>query len=128
MRAGKPARGKAKGNHPEARPSEEYVTLDTIEYLRASLVDMERLAARAESVGSWQAAYGAKRSAVDVRERLDAAIAKASRPDEGMTDEQLLAAITTAIGSMPQQHMDAVREALDMREHGPRLAVVEGGG
>jgi hypothetical protein len=122
---GKPAKPKAARG--AARQADEYVGLDTIEYLRQSLMDMERLAQQAESVGSWQAAYGAKRSAVEVRERLDAAIAKASRPDEGMSEEQLIAAITTAINTLPQQHLDAVRWALDMREHGPRLEVVEGG-
>jgi ElaB/YqjD/DUF883 family membrane-anchored ribosome-binding protein len=123
---GKPASAKAKRG--AAKQADEYVGLETIDYLKQSLTDMERMSSSAESVGSWQAAYGAKRQAVEIREKLDAAIAKASRPDETMTDEQLLAAITSAIGSLPQQHLDAVRWALDMREHGPRLEVVEGGG
>ena len=73
-------------------------TVDRVEYLREALRHAESMVTQAEEARSWQAAVSAKRLALQTRDELDLALAKAASPDDTMSDEQLLAIMMQAIG------------------------------
>ena len=103
-------------------------TMSTIEYLTASLVQLEQAAQDAIDSRSWQACSALKLRALQTRVDLDAAIEKANRPDDAMSDEQLLGIIVQAIASLPPQHLERIEQAVSIRRHGarPRLVAATG--
>ena len=107
---------------PSSSPDVSYA-----EYLRVSLIQLEKAAVDAASAGSWQAVSTLKLRALDCRVRLDEEIAKASSPDASMSDEQLLSIIVAAVASMPPQHLERIEDAVDMRRSG-KVVRMSGGG
>lgn len=108
---------------PQLAPS-----MSTVEYLRLSLVQLEQAAQDAMEQRSWQACSALKLRALQTRVDLDAAIEKANRPDDAMSDEQLLGIIVQAVAALPPQHLERIEEAIGIRRHGarPRLVVATG--
>ena len=101
-------------------------TMTTIEYLAASLVQLEQAAQDAIDSRSWQACSALKLRALQTRVDLDAAIEKANRPDDTMSDEQLLGIIVQAIAQLPAPHLERLEEAIAMRRGGAPLRLVTG--
>jgi hypothetical protein len=101
-------------------------TMSTIEYLTASLVQLEQAAQDAIDSRSWQACSALKLRALQTRVDLDAAIEKANRPDDTMSDEQLLGIIVQAIAQLPAPHLERLEEAIAMRRGGAPLRLVTG--
>jgi hypothetical protein len=101
-------------------------TMTTIEYLTASLVQLEQAAQDAIDSRSWQACSALKLRALQTRVDLDAAIEKANRPDDTMSDEQLLGIIVQAIAQLPAPHLERLEEAIAMRRGGSPLRLVTG--
>ena len=95
-------------------------TQERVEYLRDALRQAEGMVAKAEEARSWQAAVSAKRLALQTRDELDLALAKASAPDDTMSDEQLLGIIVQAVASMP-----AVRILLQVDDGTPLVSGAE---
>ena len=101
-------------------------TQERVEYLREALRQAEDMTRKAEEARSWQAAVSAKRLALQTRDELDLALAKASAPDDTMSDEQLLAIIVQAVASIPIQHLERLEEAVALRRTGkPAVRLVE---
>lgn len=101
-------------------------TMSTIEYLTASLVQLEQAAQDAIDSRSWQACSALKLRALQTRVDLDAAVEKANRPDDTMSDEQLLGIIVQAIAQLPAPHLERLEEAIAMRRGGAPLRLVTG--
>jgi hypothetical protein len=101
-------------------------TMTTIEYLTASLVQLEQAAQDAIDSRSWQACSALKLRALQTRVDLDAAVEKANRPDDTMSDEQLLGIIVQAIAQLPAPHLERLEEAIAMRRGGAPLRLVTG--
>ena len=101
-------------------------TMTTIEYLTASLVQLEQAAQDAIDSRSWQACSALKLRALQTRVDLDAAVEKANRPDDTMSDEQLLGIIVQAIAQLPAPHLERLEEAIAMRRGGASLRLVTG--
>jgi hypothetical protein len=89
-----------------------------VDYLRASLRQLEQAVIDANAAGSWQAMGSLKLRALETRKHLDEEIAKASSPDDSMSDEQLLGIIVQAVASMPAQHLERLEDAIDLRRGG----------
>jgi hypothetical protein len=103
-------------------------TMSTIEYLTFSLVQLEQAAQDAIDSRSWQACSALKLRALQTRVDLDAATEKANRPDDAMSDEQLLGIIVQAVAQLPPQHLERIEEAVAVRRHGARPRLVTGTG
>jgi hypothetical protein len=103
-------------------------TMSTIEYLTHSLVQLEQAAQDAIDSRSWQACSALKLRALQTRVDLDAAVEKANRPDDAMSDEQLLGIIVQAVAQLPPQHLERIEEAVAVRRHGARPRLVTGTG
>lgn len=126
MRKGTPVRKRVRGRadiDPSATPSMAYT-----DYLRASLEQLEQATLDASEAGSWQAVGSLKLRALEVRKSLDEEIAKASSPDESMSDEQLLSIIVQAVASMPPQHLERIEDAVELRRGGKVVRLAGGGG
>ena len=67
----------------------------------------------------------AKRLALQTRDELDLALAKASAPDETMSDEQLLAIMVQAVASLPAQHLERLEDAIAIRRGASPVRLVE---
>ena len=93
-------------------------TQERVEYLREALRHAESMVTQAEEARSWQAAVSAKRLALQTRDELDLALAKAASPDDTMSDEQLLAIMMQAIASLPVQYLERLEEAVAIRRTG----------
>ena len=104
---------------------QQAATLPLVDYLRASVTQLEECAERATESGSWQAVSALKLRALQTRADLDAAIEKANRPDESMSDEQLLAIMVQAIASLPAQHLERLEDAIGIRRGAPAVRLVE---
>lgn len=100
-------------------------TIDRVEYLRQALQQAEQLVEQAEQARSWQAAVSAKRLALQTRDELDAALAKANAPDDSMSDEQLMAIMVQAIAALPAQHLERLEDAIAIRRGGVPMRLVE---
>jgi hypothetical protein len=100
-------------------------TQERVDYLRDSLRQAESMVTQAEEARSWQAAVSAKRLALQTRDELDAALAKASAPDDSMSDEQLLAIMVQAVSSLPPQHLERLEDAIAIRRGAPPVRLVE---
>ena len=59
-----------------------------------------------------------KLRALETRKALDEEIARATSPDESMTDEQLLGIIVQSITSMTPEHLERIEDAIDLRRGG----------
>jgi hypothetical protein len=101
-------------------------TMSTIEYLTHSLVQLEQAAQDAIDSRSWQACSALKLRALQTRVDLDVAVEKANRPDDAMSDEQLLGIIVQAIAQLPAPHLERIEEAVSIRRHGARPRLVTG--
>jgi hypothetical protein len=97
------------------------------DYLRASLEQLEQATLDASEAGSWQAVGSLKLRALEVRKALDEEIAKASSPDDSMSDEQLLSIIVQAVASMPAQHLERIEDAVELRRGGKVVRLAGGG-
>jgi hypothetical protein len=106
---------------------QQAATLPLVDYLRASVTQLEECAERATESGSWQAVSALKLRALQTRADLDAAIEKANRPDESMSDEQLLGIIVQAVAQLPPQHLERIEEAVAIRRGGSPLRLVKTG-
>jgi hypothetical protein len=62
---------------------------------------------------------------LQTRDELDLALAKASAPDDTMSDEQLLAIMVQAIASLPAQHLERLEDAIGIRRGAPPVRLVE---
>ena len=101
-------------------------TQDRVEYLREALRQAEAMVLKAEESRSWQAAVSAKRLALQTRDELDMALAKAEAPNDTMSDEQLLAVLAQSVASLPAQHLERLEEVISIRRTGKApLRVVE---
>jgi hypothetical protein len=94
------------------------VDASTIAYLRASLVQLEQAVVDATEAGSWTAVSNLKKAALEVRRTLDTETAKASSPDDSMSDEQLIGVIVDAVASLPPQHLERIEDAISLRRTG----------
>ena len=99
-------------------------TCSTVDYLRASVEQLEEAVLGAVESRSWQAVGSLKLRALQAREALDVAVAKEAAPDESMSDVQLVGIITSAIAQLPPSLLDQVEEAVEMKRRGPRLVQV----
>ena len=104
---------------------QQAATLPLVDYLRASVTQLEECAELAAASGSWQAVSALKLRALQTRADLDAAIEKANRPDESMSDEQLLGIIVQAVASMPAQHLERLEDAISLRRTGKVVRLVQ---
>jgi hypothetical protein len=100
-------------------------TVDRVAYLREALQHAESMVTQAEEARSWQAAISGKRLALQVRDELDAALAKAAAPDDSMSDEQLLAIMVQAVSSIPAQHLERLEDAIAIRRGASPVRLVE---
>jgi hypothetical protein len=98
--------------------ADDCVTSSYVDYLRASLRQLEQAVIDANEAGSWQAVGSLKLRALETRRVLDEEIAKAASPDDSMSDEQLLGIIVQAVASMPAQHLERLEDAIDLRRGG----------
>jgi hypothetical protein len=126
MRTGKPVKRGRGGSRATIDPLTTG-TMAYTDYLRASLEQLEQATLDASEAGSWQAVGSLKLRALEVRKALDEEIAKASSPDDSMSDEQLLAIIVQAVASMPAQHLERIEDAVEMRRGGKVLRLAGGG-
>lgn len=123
-----PIRGRPPKKKPTiTMPAEECVGAAYTDYLRASLVQLEQAVIDANQAGSWQAMSTLKLRALETRRLLDEEIAKASSPDESMSDEQLLSIIVQAVASMPPQHLERLEDAVELRRGGKVVRLAGGG-
>lgn len=114
-----PIRGKPPKQKPRAAmTADDCVTSSYVDYLRASLRQLEQAVIDANEAGSWQAVGSLKLRALETRRVLDEEIAKAASPDDSMSDEQLLGIIVQAVASMPAQHLERLEDAIDLRRGG----------
>ena len=100
-------------------------SIDRVEYLRQALQQAEQLVTQAEQARSWQAAVSAKRLALQTRDELDAALAKANAPDDSMSDEQLMAIMVQAVAALPPEHLERLEDAIAIRRGGTPVRLVE---
>jgi hypothetical protein len=100
-------------------------TQERVEYLREALRHAESMVTQAEEARSWQAAVSAKRLALQTRDELDLALAKASAPDDTMSDEQLLSIMVQAIASLPAQHLERLEDAIAIRRGASPVRLVD---
>jgi hypothetical protein len=112
-----------RGRPPKKAPAvtmtpEEATSVGYVEYLRAKLMQLEQAVIDANKAGSWQAMFSGAAKAMECRRELDAEIAKASAPDDAMSDEQLLNIIVNAVASLPPQHLERLEDAIEMRRTG----------
>jgi hypothetical protein len=123
-----PIRGKAPKKKPIVQMSaDDCVGAAYVDYLRASLRQLEQAVIDANASGSWQAMGSLKLRALETRRQLDEEIAKASSPDESMSDEQLLSIIVQAVASMPPQHLERIEDAVELRRGGKVVRLASGG-
>jgi hypothetical protein len=125
MRTGKPI--KRRGG---ARATIDPTTTHTIaytDYLRQSLEQLEQATLDASEAGSWQAVGSLKLRALDTRKLLNDEIAKASSPDDSMSDEQLLGIIVQAVGQFSVQQIERLEDAIAFRRGRPVVRLVETG-
>lgn len=121
-----PIRGKAPKSKPPVHMSaDECVTSSVVDYLRASLRQLEQAVIDANTAGSWQAMGSLKLRALETRRELDAEIAKASSPDSSMSDEQLIGVIMQAVASLPPQHLERIEDAIELRRGGKIVRLAE---
>ena len=99
----------------------------TVEYLRASLEQLEQAVVDATDSKSWQAMASLKYRALETRQRLDEELAKAALPDESMTDEELLGIIVQAVGQFSVQQIERLEDAIAFRRGRPVVRLVETG-
>lgn len=97
----------------------------TVEYLRASLEQLEQAVVDATDSKSWQAMASLKYRALETRQRLDEEIAKAALPDDSMSDEELLGIIVQAIGSFSVPQIERLEDAIAFRRGRPVIRLVE---
>jgi hypothetical protein len=102
-------------------------TATTIEYLRASLEQLEQAVDEATESRSWQAVAALKYRALETRERLDQEVAKAALPDDSMNDEELLGIIVQAVGQFSVQQIERLEDAIAFRRGRPVVRLVETG-
>lgn len=122
-----PIRGNAPKKKPAVHmPADECVTASVVDYLRASLRQLEQAVIDANTAGSWQAMSSLKLRALETRKELDNEIAKASSPDASMSDEQLLGVIMQAVASLPSQHLERIEDAIELRRGGKVVRLVGG--
>ena len=100
-------------------------TVDRVAYLREALQHAESMVTQAEDARSWQAAISGKRLALQVRDELDAALAKANAPDDSMSDEQLMAIMVQAVAALPAEHLERLEDAISIRRGGTPERLVE---
>jgi len=117
MRTGKPVKRGRGGSRATIDPMTTG-TMAYTDYLRASLEQLEQATLDASEAGSWQAVGSLKLRALETRKMLNDEIAKASSPDDSMSDEQLLGIIVQAVASMPAQHLERLEDAIDLRRGG----------
>lgn len=123
-----PIRGKAPKRAPTPTMTPvEATTATFVDYLRAKLIQLEQATIDANAAGSWQAMFSGSRQSIEVREKLDAEIARASSPDSSMTDEQLIGIILGAVASLPPQHLERLEDAIELRRTGKVVRLVSGG-
>jgi len=99
----------------------------TVEYLRASLEQLEQAVVDATDSKSWQAMASLKYRALETRQRLDEELAKAALPDESMSDEELLGIIVQAVGQFSVQQIERLEDAIAFRRGRPVVRLVETG-
>lgn len=122
-----PIRGKAPKRRPIVQMSaEDCVGSAYVDYLRASLAQLEQAVIDANAAGSWQAMGSLKLRALETRRALDEEIAKASSPDDSMSDEQLIGIIVQAVASLPPQHLERIEDAVDLRRGGKVVRLAGG--
>jgi hypothetical protein len=97
----------------------------TVEYLRASLEQLEQAVMDATDSKSWQAMASLKYRALETRQRLDEELAKAALPDDSMTDEELLGIIVQAVGQFSVQQIERLEDAIAFRRGRPVVRLVE---
>lgn len=97
----------------------------TVEYLRASLEQLETAVVAATESRSWQAMSSIKYRALETRQRLDEEIAKAALPDDSMSDEELLGIIVQAVGQFSVQQIERLEDAIAFRRGRPVVRLVE---
>ena len=123
-----PIRGKPPKRKPvPAMTADDCVTSSYVEYLRASLRQLEQAVIDANEAGSWQAVGSLKLRALETRRVLDEEIARAASPDDSMSDEQLLGIIVQAVASMTPQHLERLEDAIELRRGGKIVRLVGGG-
>jgi hypothetical protein len=124
-----PIRGKPPKRSPAVQMEADVcATSAYTDYLRASLIQLEQAVIDANKAGSWQAMSTLKLRALETRRLLDEEVAKASSPDESMSDEQLLSIIVQAVASMPPQHLERIEDAVELRRGGKVVRLAGGGG
>jgi hypothetical protein len=96
-----------------------------VPYLRQSMEQLEQAVLDASEAGSWQAVGSLKLRAMETRAALDAEIAKASSPDDSMSDEQLIGVIVDAVASLPPQHLERIEDAISLRRTGKVVRLVQ---
>lgn len=99
------------------------------QYLARALEDAEGLYRAALARGSWNAAAVALRLAVNVRAELDAASREGVSVESGLSDAELLEVIRSSIAVLPEQLLEQLEDAVNMRRHGstgPSLRVLSG--
>jgi len=112
-------RGKPPKKQPIVTMTPDEATKATYtEYLKAKLLQLEQAVIDANKAGSWQAMFSGAAKAMECRRELDAEIAKAASPDDGMSDEQLLGIIVSAVANLPPQHLERLEDAIEMRRTG----------
>jgi hypothetical protein len=116
----------ARGSKHKPRDVVEICTsATTVEYLRASLEQLEQAVMDATESKSWQAMASLKYRALETRERLDEELAKAALPDESMSDEELLGIIVQAVGQFSVQQIERLEDAIAFRRGRPVVRLVE---
>ena len=126
MRKGTPVRKRT-----SAAPAIDPKAMDSIaltDFLRLTVQQLEEAILCAMEAGSWQAVASLKLRSVEARRLLDEEVAKASSPDESMSDEQLLSIIVQAVASMPPQHLERIEDAVELRRGGKVVRLAGGGG
>jgi len=119
-----PPTGRPRGRPPRPVPppppavAGHMADLGRLDYLRHVIAQLQAVFDAAMMSRSYTAASAAARQLSALRVDLDAAIREESAPSDSMSDEQLLLLVRQAIHAIPPQYLDAIREALDLREHG----------
>lgn len=117
MRMGKPVKRPRGGARAPIDPTTTH-SMALVAYLRQSMEQLEQAVLDASEAGSWQAVGSLKLRAMETRAALDAEIAKASSPDDSMSDEQLIGVIVDAVASLPPQHLERIEDAISLRRTG----------
>lgn len=125
MRMGKPVKRPRGGARAKVDPTTTH-TIALTDYLRQSLEQLEQAVLDASEAGSWQAVGSLKLRAMETRKALDEEIAKASSPDDSMSDEQLISIIVQAVASLPPQHLERIEDAVDLRRGGKIVRLAGG--